>query len=259
MIMGPKRKVYQSGSMIKGFELIEEIEPHERNGILCSRKGRFHCTCGAVFVMSLYGNSHVKLGCDSCRSKNKKLRQPIHGCAKNGQRTKLYRCWQGIQNRCYCSSHAKYKNYGGRGITCDWTSFVDFRDYVKANFGLDDIPSHLTIDRIDPNLNYAPGNIRFVDWNTQANNKVNSHRLIFNGEEMTLAQLSDRTGIKQGSLWGRLVRMGKIPEEAVALGVFKRKTGYLNGVELSVEELALRENVTKTTIFRRLNRGMYQK
>jgi hypothetical protein len=79
-----------------------------------------------------------------------------------------YRAWKNMKNRCYYKGYPGYKNWGGRGITiCDeWLhDFKAFYNYIG------DRPTiKHSIDRIDNDGNYEPGNIR---WSTSHEQLIN--------------------------------------------------------------------------------------
>lgn len=84
-----------------------------------------------------------------------------------------YESWKAMRVRCFRKTFINYKNYGGRGITvCDrWMKFENF----VADMGLR--PEGKTLDRIDNDGNYGPGNCK---WSTPAeqiqNRRPKSHR-----------------------------------------------------------------------------------
>ena len=93
---------------------------------------------------------------------------------RNGEpplrKTPLYRTWLGMKQRCYNVNSTYYKDYGGRGITiCDeWKQdFVSFRDYM----GDKPTPQH-SIDRINNNGNYEPGNVRWATKSIKVSREI---------------------------------------------------------------------------------------
>lgn len=120
------------------------------------------------------GGDRRKVRCANCRI----LLPPGHApkCDKecyprwqaDGQAPE-YAVWTGIKMRCFNPNGTGYKYYGGRGITmCErWRrSFSDFR----ADVGPRPSPDH-SLDRIDVNGHYEPGNVRWVTWDVQVKNK----------------------------------------------------------------------------------------
>lgn len=79
-----------------------------------------------------------------------------------------------MKDRCFNKNSKGYKNYGGRGITVydGWIhDFQAFYNYISSlpHFG----ETGYSIDRIDNDGNYEPGNIRYADRKTQNNNRRN--------------------------------------------------------------------------------------
>ena len=94
-----------------------------------------------------------------------------HGCAGRGRKTPEYRTWIEIKTRCYNPKATGYKYWGGRGITmCDaWKD--SFQTFVR-DVGPKPSPEH-SIDRIDPNGDYEPSNVR---WATRIEQNRNVRR-----------------------------------------------------------------------------------
>lgn len=100
-----------------------------------------------------------------CKPCSKRIQKTKHGYHK----TRLYRIFGAMKQRCYNKNHDKYHYYGGRGITIcqDWLNdFMSFRTWAYSNGYSED----LTIDRIDNNGNYEPSNCRWVDDKIQHRN-----------------------------------------------------------------------------------------
>jgi hypothetical protein len=97
-----------------------------------------------------------------------------HGLTK----TRTYRVWQNMLTRCRNPNYKDASRYSLRGITvCDaWLSFESF----LADMGTCPSDSH-TIDRIDNDGNYEPGNCRWGTHSENCRNRSNNRLLALNG------------------------------------------------------------------------------
>lgn len=87
-----------------------------------------------------------------------------HGLTRGGNWHPLYAIWRGMKQRCNDPNHGNYRYYGGRGIRicARWRNFALF----VADMGPRPTPHH-TVDRIDNDGNYEPGNVRWATWKEQ--------------------------------------------------------------------------------------------
>lgn len=144
-------------------------------------RSRFECQCDCGNVVTVRGQSLINGTTKSCgclRKDKAKMLKLSHGMT----RTRIYRCWENMLQRCYSPKNAEYKNYGERGIfVCeDWHYFKKFYAWATANGYRDD----LTIDRIDVNKGYCPENCRWADSYTQARNRTDNVFITINGKTM---------------------------------------------------------------------------
>ena len=115
-----------------------------------------------------------------------------------------YRSWNSMNERCHNPNSTGYERYGGRGIrVCDaWRYTNGFAAFI-AHVGKRPTPKH-TLDRINNNGNYEPGNVRWATRKEQGNNRRTNRLLTHKGLSRTLAEWADAIGLDPSSLHERL-------------------------------------------------------
>lgn len=114
--------------------------------------------------------------------------------------TKEYWVWSTMIQRCLNPKNKGYSNYGGRGIAVSdgWRDFSTFiNDMGPRPFGM-------MLDRIDNNLGYCKENCRWATRREQNLNTRKNVRYDFNGEMLTIDELSRMTSVKYSTLYHRL-------------------------------------------------------
>lgn len=156
--------------------------PFTRHGRPSRRRAwACRCECGeqiTVFANSLTTGHTVSCGCfhsDVSREVSRAL-----FTKHNGKRLPEYRVWRNMLNRCYWPKGNAFQHYGGRGISvCDRWRFGDGKRHAfecfLADMGRRPSPD-LSIDRIDNDGNYEPGNCRWATRSQQQNNTRRNKR-----------------------------------------------------------------------------------
>lgn len=145
----------------------------------------FRCDCGALHVApadAVKAGRTVSCGCQKSELLAQRGRQNAkHGHARGSGETREYNSWGSMIERCTNSKHTHWKQYGGRGIkVCDrWRhSFESFLSDMGPR------PAGTTLDRINNDGNYEPGNCR---WATREQQRANQR--IARGEANGSAKL----------------------------------------------------------------------
>lgn len=112
---------------------------------------------------------------------------------------RIYKTWEGMLSRCTNPRSTGWKKYGARGIkVCErWLNFRNF----YADMG--DAPTGRTLDRIDNNGNYEPGNVRWATPKEQQTNKRTTVYLEQDGLKLTIGEWADRLGIPAQRIYCR--------------------------------------------------------
>ena len=139
-----------------------------------------------------------------------------HGCS-TPENKKLYDLWYQARGRCHNPDHPKYPAYGGRGIQMceEWREDVAaFVAYINSALG--PRPDGCSLDRIDNDGHYAPGNLKWSTSFQQANNKRTNRFVTYRHGRHTVAEFSRMIGKgPKGVL--RSLNRGKSPEQIAEL------------------------------------------
>ena len=144
----------------------------KRHSIL--RRRRTSCGC-------LYGKHSIK-----------------HGKSRSGP----YCVWENMIQRCNNPKTPHYYNYGGRGIkVCKrWKSFENFYE------DMGDRPKGTSLERIDNDGDYEPGNCRWATQKEQMRNTRRTSFLTIGGVTKPRATWAEEAGIGISTLKGRIRR-----------------------------------------------------
>jgi hypothetical protein len=248
----------------------EEADGHVGNNVgwlvRCDATAGGERPCGRerVVTQTSLRNGRVKsCGCENARRHTKHgAFRGLYGSARAKNGSKEYKIFQGIAQRCSNERSRDYPRYGGAGIKCEFNSFKEF----NASLGPCP-PEKSSVDRIDPNGNYAPGNVRWADASEQANNRRNNVVIACFGRCQTLSQWAREVGITPRALSIRLEKHRvevalTLPKNAHARG---SRDGYepvrrfaFHGRECSVKQLsttkeAVANGIDEQLIWSRIN------
>jgi hypothetical protein len=163
------------------------------------------CSCGTTLAVRHDYLLHTNNPKTHCGCKNRGL-PTLH--------PQEYHIWSSMNQRCSVPTHVSFKQYGGRGIkVClEWadkvTGFEAFLEYM----GKRPSPQH-TLDRLDPDGNYEPGN---VQWKTMKEQNRNKRQSIFiphpqHGGLVPAAEVAEFLGITYQSMRARYIKAGEWP------------------------------------------------
>ncbi len=187
--------------------LAERESPRKRNYL-------YECKCDCGGEALVKPKSLRTEGTRSCGCLYRETRitsSLTHGHSIGRMPSRTYRIWAGMIARCTRPATQHYPRYGGSGITvCErWMKFENF----LADMG--PRPPKKTLDRF-PNKRggYEPGNCRWATTTQQARNTSRNRVVDYLGRAVTLAELSELTGIAATTLSAR-ARLGWTGEKLV--------------------------------------------
>ena len=170
------------------------------------------CYCGSETVVTssnLQGGNTKSCGCG----------RTTHGETRDGEIPRTYTVWSNMRDRCRPAS-LDNKHYYGRGISiCErWDVYEKFKE------DMGECPEGKTLDRIDNDGNYEPGNCRWATMKEQGRNRRNNVILTYDGHTACLAEWAEITGINYHTLDNRLKRSKWTTEEILTTPVRKYRS-----------------------------------
>lgn len=177
------------------------------------------CECGTVVKVNgafLTNGTTKSCGClQREKARIVGVNSKKHGLSKS----RTYRIWSCMIQRCSNPKVDSYKYYGASGIkVCDrWNTFANF----LADMG--ECPSGLSIDRIDSKNGYSPDNCRWASIITQARNTSRNRFYTHQGATRCLPEWAEITGINRAVLQSRIT-IGWSIERALTEPVRSQRT-----------------------------------
>ena len=156
---------------VRGGQLVEELVGRQFGPL----------TIATRTIRGSGATLQVEVDCSLCGKRGWRrfyhlLKRPPRGCEhcmpRFGDHCPEW-VWRRVQHqrqRCQCPQITFYDRYGGRGIEFRFASTYEGACWIVANLGLPPNRSW-TIDRIDSNGHYEPGNLRWATTQTQSRNR----------------------------------------------------------------------------------------
>lgn len=200
-----QRSVIIPGQRFGRLIIIREIEEQPPFRIILCR-----CDCGVeipVRLNSLRTGNTTSCGC--FRKEVVSAKNLTHGMSQ----TSIYQTWKGMIKRCENPNDSVYRYYGGRGIkVC--TRWRESFDAFLKDVGIP--PENQTsIDRIDNERGYEPGNVRWVNRMMQPRNRRSNRNITIDGMTHCLSEWCEIYDAPYATVGRRIREHGMTPIEAL--------------------------------------------
>jgi len=201
--------------------IIDVNIPSVLSGKTWRRQVRVRCECGNEFNVAYYPFKNGVTKSCGCLVKNS-LGHTFYSKDNTPEGKRTYKSYTAMKARCFNTNRHNYEDYGGRGIKiCD--RWLEVENGYK-NF-LEDMgyrPENMTLDRIDVDGNYEPGNCRWANNSIQViNQRRFSHIKQYSNEEwedimkdylennLTYDEIAKKYSVSSGNVSKRFVGLKK--------------------------------------------------
>jgi hypothetical protein len=181
------------------------------NRVPAPRQARWlcRCTCGNESIVPGYELRHGLVHSCGCAKKERASKLNLtHGMSKS----KIYRTYKNMINRCYRTTNPDYPRYGGIGIKVCQRWLESFENFY-ADMG--DVPEGHSIDRIDFTKNYELSNCKWSTLEQQQNNRKSCIFVEYLGKNQTLAQWCRELNLPYKTIRARITDYGWQPVKAL--------------------------------------------
>jgi len=175
------------------------------------------CNCGNEKIII---SQHLRSGSTkSCGCINLK-----HGYSGKNK-SKSYKTWCSLKQRCLNPKNKDYKNYGDRGIIiCQRWLRPHGQGFINFFKDMGEIPKEKELDRIDNNKGYSPDNCKLSTRKEQSRNMRKNIYLTFNNNTKLLIEFAEKYSIPYKTLWARIHKYKWPIKKALTISVKPRKT-----------------------------------
>jgi len=208
------KTVIGAGQKIGSWIIMGRAVPDKKGNVtwLCK------CSCGRIGMVRQYSLGKSSSRCTYC---GRRMTPKLHGLKNHS----LYNIWCNMKQRCNNPNYRGYKYWGERGITvCDeWRqNFVAFYQWTIENGW----KANLTLDRINNDDNYCPGNCRFVTYTRQARNQRHGRFATIDGRTKHIFDWAEEYGMPILTISDRYARGWRGPKLLIPIETKKRNHLY---------------------------------
>ncbi len=196
--------------VVKAAEPVRVTDRRMRRGWSLHKAALVECSCSSgtrktKLLSELKAGRSKSCGCLQREAAATIGRQQAeHG----GSGSPEHRVWLAMRRRCYLKTSKDYPRYGGRGIEV-WPAWRDDFGAFACDIGKRPTPRH-TLERLDNDGNYEPGNVAWVLPKDQARNRSSTVWVFYEGGKVSLAEAAEREGVPYKKAWS-LHKAGKFP------------------------------------------------